>query len=59
MMPPEESDWDALEVEALRAAIEDGLSVEEAAEILDRVDRIDEVIRKCRELGLKPKKGQL
>jgi hypothetical protein len=35
------------------------LSVEEVAEILDRADRVDEVIKKCRELGLTPKKGKL
>jgi hypothetical protein len=52
-------EWTEIEVEDLKAAINDGLSVEEAAEILDRADRIDEVIKKCRELGLKPKKGEL
>ena len=52
-------DWTDTEVEDLKAAINDGLSVEEAAEVLDRADRIDEVIKKCRELGLKPKKGKL
>jgi hypothetical protein len=53
-MAPDE--WTETEVEDLKAAINDGLSVEEAAEILDRADRVDEVIKKCRELGLEPKK---
>jgi hypothetical protein len=55
-MAPDE--WTATEVEDLKAAINDGLSVEEAAEVLDRADRVDEVIKKCRELGLEPKKRQ-
>ena len=56
MMAPGE--WTETEVEDLKAAINDGLSVEEAAEVLDRADRVDEVIKKCRELGLEPKKRQ-
>ena len=56
MMSPGE--WTETEVEDLKAAINDGLSVEEAAEVLDRADRVDEVIKKCRELGLEPKKRQ-
>jgi hypothetical protein len=52
-------EWTETEVEDLKAAINDGLSVEEAAEVLDRADRIDEVIKKCRELGSTPKKGEL
>jgi hypothetical protein len=55
----DQDEWTPMEIDTLRSAIEDGLSVEEAAEILDRADRIDEVIKKCRELGLKPKKGGL
>ena len=51
-------DRTATVVENLKAAINDGLSVEEAAEIRDRADRVDEVIKKCRELGLEPKKRQ-
>ena len=51
-------EWTETEIEDLKAAINDGLSVEEAAEVLDRADRVDEVIKKCRELGLEPKKRQ-
>jgi hypothetical protein len=54
-----DEDWTATEIDTLKAAIEDGLSVEEAAEVLDRADRVDEVIKKCRDLGLKPKKDNL
>jgi hypothetical protein len=54
-MAPDE--WTDTEVEDLKAAINDDLSVEEAAEVLDRADRIDEVIKKCRELGLKPRRA--
>ncbi|MCK1637590.1 hypothetical protein IVA95_08305 [Bradyrhizobium sp. 157] len=49
--------WTETEVQELKAAINDGLSVEEAAEVLDRAD-IEEVRQKCRELGLEPKKRQ-
>jgi hypothetical protein len=56
-MAPDE--WTVTEVEDLKAAINDGLSIEEAAEVLDRADRVDEVIKKCRELGLEPKKRQI
>jgi hypothetical protein len=54
-MAPDE--WTEMDVEDLKAAINDGLSVEEAAEILDRADRIDEVIKKCRELGLNQRRA--
>jgi hypothetical protein len=33
--------------------------VEEAAEVLDRVDRVDEVIKMCRELGLEREKAPI
>ena len=52
-------DWMAIEIDTLKGALEDGLSVEEAAEILERADRIEEVVKKCRELGLNPKNGKL
>ena len=55
-MAPDE--WIVTEVEDLKAAINDGLSIEEAAEVLDRADRVDEVIKKRQELGLEPKKRQ-
>jgi hypothetical protein len=48
-------EWTELEIESLKAAINDGLSVKEAAEVLER-DYVEEVRRKCRELGLIPKK---
>jgi hypothetical protein len=51
-----EDDWTPTDIDTLKAAIGDGLSVEEAAEILDRANRIDGVIKKCRELGLKSKR---
>ena len=59
MANDDEREWTAVEIDSLKGAIGDGLSVEETAEILDRADRIEQVIKKCRELGLKPKKGQL
>lgn len=40
-----DEDWTATEIDTLKAAIKDGLSVEEAAEVLDRADRVDEVIK--------------
>jgi len=55
----DEDDWSPTDIDTLKSAIGDGLSVEEAAEILDRAERIDEVIKKCSELGLKPKKARL
>src|SRR5207249_10398094 len=51
-------EWTEEEVEDLKAAINDGVAVEEEAEVVDRADRVDEVIKKCRELGLEPKKRQ-
>ncbi len=39
-----------MDVDTLKAAIADGLSIDEAAEVLER--EIDEVIEKCRELKL-------
>jgi hypothetical protein len=50
-------EWTETEVQDLKAAINDGLSIEEAAEVLDRAD-IEEVRKKCRELGLEPKKRE-
>jgi hypothetical protein len=38
-----------------KAAIEGGASIEDAAEFLCRSGSIDDVARKARELGLKPK----
>ena len=39
----------------MKAAIEDGVVIEEAAEFLCRADSVDDVAHKCAELGLKPK----
>jgi hypothetical protein len=45
VMDDGDEDWTATEIDTLKAAIKDGLSVEEAAEVLDRADRVDEVIK--------------
>jgi hypothetical protein len=42
-------------IDDLKAAIECGSSVQEAAECLCRADSVEDVARKCEELGLKPK----
>ncbi|MCK1642124.1 hypothetical protein IVA95_32380 [Bradyrhizobium sp. 157] len=52
-----QGDWTETEVQDIKAAIIDGLSDEEAAEVLDRAD-IEEVRKKCRELGVEPKKRE-
>jgi hypothetical protein len=49
----DEADWTEMDIDDLRAAIESGHSVEEAAEFLCRA--VEEVARKSAELGLKPK----
>jgi hypothetical protein len=43
-----------MDIDDLRLAIEHGRTIEETAEFLCRADSIDEVARKCVELGLKP-----
>ena len=48
-------DWTEMDIEDLRAAIEGGASIEQAADLLCRADGVEEVARKCAELGLKPK----
>ena len=48
------ADWTEMDIEDLRAAIESGASIQEAADLLCRADG-EEVARKCAELGLKPK----
>jgi hypothetical protein len=48
------ADWTDLDIEDLKAAIEFGASIEEAAEFLCRADSVDDVARKCEEMGLKP-----
>jgi hypothetical protein len=47
--------WTEMDIDDLKAAIEPGRSIEEAAEFLCRADTVDDVARKCEELGLKPK----
>ena len=47
------TDWTEMDVEDLKAAIEGGDSFEEAAEFRCRADSVDDVARKCEELGLK------
>jgi hypothetical protein len=49
------ADWTAMDIEDLNAAIEGGASIEKAAEFLCRADSVDDVARKCEELGLKLK----
>ena len=49
------ADWTGMDIDDLKAAIEVGRSIEEAAEFLCRADRVDDVARKCAELELKPK----
>jgi hypothetical protein len=49
------ADWTDMDIEDLKAAIEGGATIEEAAEFLCRADSVDDVARKCEELGLKPK----
>jgi hypothetical protein len=44
-----------MDIEDLKAAIESGRSIEEAAEFLCRADSVDDVAHKCEELGLKPR----
>jgi hypothetical protein len=44
-----------MDIDDLRAAIESGRSIEDAAEFLCRSDSVDDVARKCAELGLTPK----
>jgi hypothetical protein len=49
------ADWTEMDIADLKAAIESGRSIEEAAEFLCRADSVNDVARKCEELGLKPK----
>jgi hypothetical protein len=47
--------WTEMDIDDLKGAIEAGRLIEEAAEFLCRADSVDDVARKCAELGLKPK----
>jgi hypothetical protein len=49
------ADWTEMDIEDLRAAIEYGASIQEAADLLCRADGVEEDARKCAELGLTPK----
>ena len=49
------TDWTEMDIEDLRAAIQGGASIQEAADLLCRADGVEEVARKCAELGLRPK----
>ena len=49
------ADWTEMDIEDLKASIEGGASIEDAAEFLCRSGTVDDVARKARELGLKPK----
>ena len=47
--------WTEMDIDDLKAAIEGGATIKEAAEFLCRSDSVDDFARKCAELGLKPK----
>ena len=49
------ADWTEMDIDDLKAAIEGGASITEAAEFLCRADSVDDVARKCAALGLKTK----
>jgi hypothetical protein len=50
-LPEHESEWTPMEIDTLKSALAEGLSVNEAAEVLER--RLDDVAQKCRELELR------
>ena len=49
--------WTDMDIDDLKAAIENGRSVQDAAEFHRRSDSIDDVRQKCEELGLKVRVG--
>jgi hypothetical protein len=49
------ADWTEMDIDDLKLAMEAGCSIEEAAEFLCRAGSVDDVARKCQELGLTPK----
>ncbi len=49
--------WTEMDIEDLRSAIEHGNSIEDAAQFLCRAGSVDDVARKCAELGLFSKDG--
>ena len=48
------ADWTEMDIDDLKAAMEGGASIEEAAQFLCRADSVEDVARKCEELGLRP-----
>jgi hypothetical protein len=50
-----DAEWSEMDIEDLRSIIDAGATIEEAAEFLCRADSVDDVARKCDELGLKVK----
>lgn len=48
------ADWTDMDLDDLKAAIENGRSIEEAAQFLCRADSVDDVARKVEELKLRP-----
>jgi hypothetical protein len=48
----DDAEWTEMDIEDLKAEIAAGRSIEEAAEFLCRADSVEDVRRKCRELGL-------
>jgi hypothetical protein len=49
------ADWTEMDIDDLRAAIESGCTIEDAAETLCRSGSVDDVTQKCGELGLQPR----
>jgi hypothetical protein len=49
------AEWTEMDVEDLKAEVEHGRSIEEAAQFLCRADSVDDVRRKAKELGLAAK----
>jgi hypothetical protein len=52
------ADWAEMDIEDLKAEIEHGRSIHEAAEFLCRAGTVDDVARKARELRLKARRGR-
>jgi hypothetical protein len=46
------AEWTEMDIDYLKAAIAAGLSIEEATQFLCRADSVEDVRRKCQELGL-------
>ena len=50
----DDADWTEMDIDDLKAAIEGGASIEEAAQFLCRADSVEDAARKCEELELRP-----